>query len=146
MVRKLTNTTMTLFQPPKGGLSLDLMIKGQTYSPKCKPKWLANKILRFRWDVHVHSTCNTAKFSGLLIFQICVFSLVMILTFITPSLYDFSQPDFHRVHASHIYICCTSHILWKNLQAYNIEGIVQQEKEHKKPRSMPSFTNCVTTK
>ena len=54
----------------------------------------------------------------------------MILTFITPSLYDFSHPDFHHVHASHIYIGHTSHILWKNLQAYNIEGIVQQEKEN----------------
>ena len=31
----------------------------------------------------------------------------------------------------YIYICHTSHILWKNLQAYNIEGTVQQEKEHK---------------
>ena len=30
----------------------------------------------------------------------------------------------------HIYICHASHILWKNLQAYNIEGTVQQEKEH----------------
>ena len=32
---------------------------------------------------------------------------------------------------THIYICHTSHILWENLQAYNIEGTVQQEKEHK---------------
>ena len=32
---------------------------------------------------------------------------------------------------AHIYICHTSHILWKNLQAYNIEGTVQQETEHK---------------
>ena len=31
----------------------------------------------------------------------------------------------------YIYICHTSHILWENLQAYNIEGTVQQEKEHK---------------
>ena len=47
------------------------------------------------------------------------------------SIYDFSQPNFHHAHPSHIYICHTSHILWKNLQAYNIEGTVQQEKEHK---------------
>ena len=47
------------------------------------------------------------------------------------SLYDFSQQDFHHRHSSHIYICHTSHILWENLQAYNIRGIVQQEKEHK---------------
>ena len=32
---------------------------------------------------------------------------------------------------TYIYICHTSHILGKNLQAYNIEGTVQQEKEHK---------------
>ena len=31
----------------------------------------------------------------------------------------------------YIYICHASHILWKNLQAYNSEGTVQQEKEHK---------------
>ena len=31
----------------------------------------------------------------------------------------------------HIYVCQASHILWKNLQVYNIEGTVQQEKEHK---------------
>ena len=31
----------------------------------------------------------------------------------------------------YIYICHSSHILWKNLQMYNIEGTIQQEKEHK---------------
>ena len=31
----------------------------------------------------------------------------------------------------YIYICHASHILWKKLQVYNIEGTVQQEKEHK---------------
>ena len=35
----------------------------------------------------------------------------------------------HTSH-THTYICHASHILWKNLQAYNIEGTVQQEKEH----------------
>ena len=39
---------------------------------------------------------------------------------------------------THIYICHASHILWENLQAYNNEGTVQQEKEHKKPRTIPS--------
>ena len=51
------------------------------------------------------------------------------------SLHYFSQPDFHHMHPSHIYICHASHILWKNLQAYNIEGTVQQEKEHKFQRA-----------
>ena len=32
---------------------------------------------------------------------------------------------------SDIYICHASHMLWKNLQAYNNEGTVQQEKEHR---------------
>ena len=50
---------------------------------------------------------------------------------ITQFLYDDSQQDFHHGYSSHIYICRTSHILWENLQAYNIEGTVQQEKEHK---------------
>ena len=53
------------------------------------------------------------------------------LILINLSLYNFSQPDVHHVHPSHIYICHTSHILWKSLQVYNIEGTVQQEKEHK---------------
>ena len=33
-------------QPKKGSLSLTLMIQGQTYNPKCKPKQLANETLR----------------------------------------------------------------------------------------------------
>ena len=52
------------------------------------------------------------------------------LTLITQSLYNFSQPDCYRMHPSHKYICPTSHILWENLQVY-IEGTVEQEKEHK---------------
>ena len=31
---------------------------------------------------------------------------------------------------TYIYICHTSHMMWENLQAYNIEGTVQQGKEH----------------
>ena len=49
---------------------------------------------------------------------------------ISQSLHDFSQPDCHHACPSHIYICHASRILWKNVQAYNIEGTVQQEKEH----------------
>ena len=52
----------------------------------------------------------------------------MTLMLISQSLYNFSQPDFHHMHPSHTH---ASHILWKNLQAYNIEGTAQQEKEHK---------------
>ena len=55
----------------------------------------------------------------------------MTLTLISQSLYDLSQQDFYHAYPSHIYICYASHILWKNLQVYNIEGKVQQEKEHK---------------
>ena len=44
---------------------------------------------------------------------------------------DSFQQEFHHRHSSHIYTCHTSHILWENLHAYNIEGTVQQEKEHK---------------
>ena len=36
---------ITLFHPPKGGLSLALTIHGQTYNPKYKPKWLPNENL-----------------------------------------------------------------------------------------------------
>ena len=60
---------------------------------------------------------------------------------ISQSQYDFSQQQFYHAYLTHthiyiyiyiyIYICQVSHILWKNLQAYNIECTVQQEKEHK---------------
>ena len=63
------------------------------------------------------------------------FSLVETVSSISWSLCDLSQPDFHHVCPSHIYICHTSHILCKNLQAYNIEGTVQDEKEHKFQRA-----------
>ena len=36
---------ITLFQPQKGGLSLTLTSYGQTYNPKCNPKWLTNETL-----------------------------------------------------------------------------------------------------
>ena len=54
----------------------------------------------------------------------------MMLTLISQSLYDLSKQEFYHTYASHIYICHTSHILWKSLQLYNTEGTVQQEKEH----------------
>ena len=86
---------ITLFQPPKGGLSLTLMSKGQMYNAKYRPKQLPNETLRF-------STCNTAKFSDWLVFQIQGFSLVAMLMSISQSLYDFSQPDSHHTCPSHI--------------------------------------------
>ena len=55
----------------------------------------------------------------------------MTLMSITQSLYDSSQQEFHHRHSSHIYICHEPHNLWDNLQAYNIESTVQQEKEQK---------------
>ena len=54
---------------------------------------------------------------------------------ISQFLHDFAQPEFHHTHPSHIHICHASHILWKNLQVYNIEGTVHQEKEHKFQRA-----------
>ena len=51
---------ITLFHPQRGGLSLTLTSQGQTYNPKCKPKWLPNKALvGFSWDGSTHSTHNT---------------------------------------------------------------------------------------
>ena len=90
----------------------------------------------------MHSTHNTANFSDWLIFQNQVFSLVMMLTLITLSPYDFSQPDSHHACPSQIYyrsICYESLILWKNHQAYNIEGTVQHEKEQKNQGSCPGL-------
>ena len=53
---------ITLFYPRRGGLSLTLMDKGQTYNPMCSPMWLPNKHLGFNWDGSAHSAPSTAKF------------------------------------------------------------------------------------
>ena len=95
------NTTNHTISSPKGGLSLTLMVHGQTCNPKCKPKWLPNETLSFSWDGSTHSTHNTAKVSDWLIFQNQASSVVM-LTSISQSLYDFSQKDFYHVYSSHI--------------------------------------------
>ena len=60
---------ITLFHPPKGGLSITLMSHRQTYNPKSKPKQLPNETLSFSWDGSAHSTHNTVEFSDWLIFQ-----------------------------------------------------------------------------
>ena len=57
-----------------------------TYNPKFKPKRLPNENLRFGWDGHVHSACNTANFSDWLIFQNQGCSLVAMLMSISQSL------------------------------------------------------------
>ena len=105
-----------------------LTIHRQTYNPKCKPKHLPNRTLSFSWDGSAHSAHNTAKVSDWLIFQNQPVSLVVMLMSISQSLYDLSQPEFHHVWPSHTYISHACHIWWKNLQVYNIEGTVQQEK------------------
>ena len=107
------------------------MSQGQTYNPKYKPKQLPKETLGFSWDGSTHSTHNIANFSDWLMFQNQAFSLVAMLTSISQSLYDFSQQDFYHTYPLHTYTYHGSHILWKNLPVYNIEGTVQQEKEHK---------------
>ena len=71
------------------------------------------------------------KFSDWLNARNQVFSLVEMASSITPSLYDLSLQESNHVHTLHIYTCHTSHILWKNLQAYSIPHTVQSKKEHK---------------
>ena len=95
---------ITLFHPPKGGSSLSTTRHRQTYNPKFKPKRLTNGTLSFSWGGCLHSMCNTAKFSDWHIFQNQDFSLVMTLTLISQSPYDFSQAEFHCTWPSHTYI------------------------------------------
>ena len=71
------------------------------------------------------------KFSDWLNARNQVFSLVKMALLIPLSLYDLSLQDFNHTCTLHIYICHTSHILWKNLQAYSIPHAVQSKKEHK---------------
>ena len=79
----------------------------------------------------MHNAHNTANSLIGSIPKNQVISLVETMSSIFQSLYNFSQPEFHHTSPSHIHIYHTSHILRNNLQAYNIEGTVQQEKEHK---------------
>ena len=125
----------TLSQPQKGSLSLTLISHRQTYNPKCKPKCLPNENLGFSWDGCAYSMHNTAKFPDWLNSQNQVFSLLETMSSISQSLHDYSQPDFHHARPSHTYICHTSHVLWKNLQAYNIQGRVHSRKGHKFQRA-----------
>ena len=60
---------ITLFQPPKEGLSLTLTSQGQTYNPKCKPKRIPNDTLGFSCDGSAHNTHNTEKVSDWLVSQ-----------------------------------------------------------------------------
>ena len=62
----------------------------------------------------------------------------MMLMLISHSLYDFSQHEFYHGHPLHIPICHTSHILWKNLQAYNIGESVLW-KSNIKTKHIPIF-------
>ena len=122
---------ITPFHPKRGCLSLTLTSHRQTYNPKGKPKPLPNKALRFSSDGSMHNAHNTSNSLIGSIPKNQVFSLVETMSSIFQSLYNFSQPEYHHTCLSQIQIYHTSHILWKNLQAYNIEGNVQQEKEHK---------------
>ena len=102
---------------------------GQTYNPKYKPKCLPNETMGFSWDGHTYSMCNTANSLIGSIPKIEFFHWSrQYHQYLGP--YTISCNQIFTMHASHIYICHISHILWKNLQAYNIEGTVQEEKEH----------------
>ena len=102
--QKAHKTQQITLTPKRRGLSLTLMIHRQTYNPKCKPKRLTNKTLRFSWDGSMYSAHNKATFSDWLIFQNQDFSLIEMLMLISQYLYGFSQPAFHHTCPSHIYI------------------------------------------
>ena len=50
---------------------------------------------------------------------------------ISQSLYDLPHQEYYNAYPIQIYTCHTSHIVWKNPQAFNIGGTVKQEKEQK---------------
>ena len=56
------NTPDDTISPQRGGLSLTLTDQGQTYNPKCIPKWLPHEALGFSWDGSSHSAHSTVKF------------------------------------------------------------------------------------
>ena len=99
---------------------------GQTYKPKYKPKCLPNETMGFSWDGHTHAACATQQNS-------LIGSIPKIEFFHWSRQYHQLVPT--QFLPTRILPCTppthhTSHILWKNLQAYNTEGTVQEEKEH----------------
>ena len=126
---------ITLSQPQKGGLSLTVMSHKQTYNRKYKPKRLPNKTLGFSWDGCVYSACNTAKLSDWFNSQNRVFYwLRQCHLYLGPYLISTNQSFTTHAPNTYIYVIHLT-VLWKNLQAYNIEGTVQQEKAHKFQRA-----------
>ena len=94
---------ITLFHP-KRRFILNLNKPQTDLQPKMQTQLITQWNSEFIWDGSAHSAHNTATISDWLIFQNGAFSLVMVLTLITQSLYDFSQPDCHHTHPSHTYI------------------------------------------
>ena len=132
LVRKLTKHNRSHYFTPKRRFILNPNKRWTDLQPKCKPKHLPYETLGFSWDGHVY---NTAKFPDWLQFPKLSCSLATTLLSISWSLHDFPQPDFTMCTPyTHIYMSHISHF-WKNLQAYNIEGTVQQEREHKFQRA-----------
>ena len=117
LLDKVANKTqqMIQFHPKRGGLSLTLMLQGQTYNPNCNPKQFLNETLGFGWDGCAHSADNTMKVSDWLIYKIRQFALVKTVSLITQPISAFSQQDFNHRHFLYIHIDQASQISYVNL-------------------------------
>ena len=62
---------------------------------------------------------------------------------ISHPLYNLSHQEFYHTYLLHIYTCHTSHILWKNLQAYNI-GDSEQWKRNAKIKTHSHLLGIVS--
>ena len=101
------------------------MDQGQTYNPKCYPKWLPNETLGFNWDGSAHSAHNTANVCDWSVSNQEQISLVKTFLLISQPISALSKRDFNHGHITNKYTQHSSHISCMNLPTYNIRATAQ---------------------
>ena len=91
----------------KGGISLTIMGKRQTYNSKHKPHRSPNETIGFNQDDCPYRMCNETGIPEFLELEIPGIPMVVMVTSRTRSLRDPTQQDFINVRTLHIYKCHT---------------------------------------
>ena len=91
----------------KGGISLTLMGKRQTYNSIHKPHRSPNETLGFNQDDHPYRMCNETGIPEFLELQIPGIPMVVMVTSRAHSLRDPTQQDFINARTLPIYKCHT---------------------------------------
>ena len=101
------NSKRTKETTKKGGISLTIMGKRQTYKSIHKPQWSPNETLGFNQDDHPYRMCNETGIPEFLELQVPGILMVMMVTSCAHSLHDPTQQDFINVRTLPIYKCHT---------------------------------------